>query len=348
MIIPEAVGDASRARRQGPPSTHHDPEDTRMVMLRAAAIAVAFVFALTGSALAQNYPSKPIRILVGFAPGGAGDIITRDFGVALGQALGQPVIVENKAGANGVIATEAAAKSPPDGYTLVLAINSTVTNPLLYKGIPFDVWKDLVPVGIVANTPLVLACTPTFAPKTLRELIDYAKAKPGQVTYGSPGNGSIIQLAMELMNSKADIRMTHVPYKGGAPAMTAVVAGEVNCSWFSIAQSLPLIKAGKLRALALTVKSPPLPEVPPAADTIPGYSADTWYGYLAPAGTPPAVVAKLNAELNRIGKTPEMVQRLESLGAIPMYGTPSEFATFMRAEATKWGDVITSTKITAD
>jgi tripartite-type tricarboxylate transporter receptor subunit TctC len=320
-----------------------------MNALRVIALLLAIGTGFIGSAVAQTYPTKPIRILVGFAPGGAGDILTRDYANALQKSLGQPVVVENKAGANGVIATEALAKSPPDGYTLVLAINSTVTNPLLYKNIPYDVWKDVVPVSLIANTPLVLGCNPSFPPKDLRELIAYAKAKPGEVTYGSPGNGSIIQLAMELMNFKAGIKMTHVPYKGGAPSMTAVLGGEVNCSWFSIAQSLPHIKAGKLRALAVTEKSPTLPDVPRAADAgVPGYTADTWYGYLAPAGTPQAIVDKLNAELNRIGKSPEMIERLNALGAIPMYGTPTEFASFMRSEAAKWGDVITATKITGE
>jgi tripartite-type tricarboxylate transporter receptor subunit TctC len=320
-----------------------------MTIVRSTAAALALAVTLTGTAVAQSYPTKPIRILVGFAAGGAGDILTRDFASALQKSLGQPVVVENKAGANGIIATEAVAKSPPDGYTLVLAINSTVTNPLLYKTIPYDVWKDFVPVSLIANTPLVLACTPSFPPKDLKELIAYAKARPGEVTYGSPGNGSIIQLAMELMNAKAGIRMTHVPYKGGAPAMTGVLAGDVNCSWFSIAQSLQNIKAGKLRALAVTEKSSTLPDVPRAADAgVPGYTADTWYGYLAPAGTPPAIVEKLNAELKRIGRTPEMLARLSALGALPMHGTSAEFASFMRSEAAKWGEVITATKITGE
>jgi tripartite-type tricarboxylate transporter receptor subunit TctC len=320
-----------------------------MRTLQASAIAILLFLGMPFQADAENYPVRPIRILVGFAPGGAGDILTRRYANALQESLGQPVIVDNKAGANGLIATEAVAKSPPDGYTLALAINSTVTNPLLYKNIPYDIWKDLVPVSLIANTPLVLACNPHLPANNLRELIALAKAKPGEVMYGSPGNGSIIQLAMELMNSKAGITMKHVPYKGGAPAMTAVLAGEVNCSWFSIAQSLPFIQDGKLRALAVTVASPTLPDVPTAADAgVPGYTADTWYGYLAPAGTPPEIVDKLNAEFNRIGKTPEIRERLNALGAIPMYGTPVEFGAFMRSEAKKWGDVITSTKITGE
>jgi tripartite-type tricarboxylate transporter receptor subunit TctC len=318
-----------------------------MPLMRALCLFVAIALGLAAPTAAQDYPTKPIKILVGFAPGGAGDLLTREYAKALQDAWGQPVIVENKAGANGVIATDAVAKSPPDGYTLVLAINSTVTNNFLYKNVTYDVWKDFAPVSLIANTPLVLACTPSFAPTTLKELI--AHARTNEVTYGSPGNGSIIQLAMELMNAKAGIKMTHVPYKGGAPSMAAVLAGEVNCSWFSIAQSLSNIRAGKLRALALTEKSPTLPEVPTAVEAgIAGYHADTWYGYLAPAGTPPAIVDKLNKELNRISKSPEMAARLNTVGAIPMFGTPEEFAAFMKAESVKWGEVITATKITGE
>jgi tripartite-type tricarboxylate transporter receptor subunit TctC len=321
-----------------------------MRRLLSGIAAIAALFAV-GTAAAQDYPSKPLRILVGFAPGGGGDILTRAYADALKESLGQPVVVENRAGANGILAAEMLAKAPPDGYTLGLAINSTVTNQFLYKTLSYDVWKDFVPVSLIANTTLVLACNPSLQAKNLTELIALAKNTAGGLNYGSPGNGSIIQMAMELMNLQAGIKMNHIPYKGGAPAMTAVLGGEVACSWFSIAQSLPQIKEGKLRPIAVgTAESnPTLPDVPPAAKAgVPGYAADTWFGYLAPAGTPAAIVNKLNAEFNRISRTPAMLERIEKLGAVPMYGTSAEFAAFMRAESDKWGSVIQKTGITGE
>jgi tripartite-type tricarboxylate transporter receptor subunit TctC len=316
-----------------------------------SSVAVVAALLTTGAVVAQDYPTKPIRILVGFAPGGGGDILSRAYADALRESLGQPVIVENRAGANGILATEMLAKSPADGYTIGLAINSTVTNQFLYKSLSYDVWKDFVPVSLIANTTLVLACNPQIAATNLGELIALAKNTSGGLNYGSPGNGSIIQMAMELMNVQAGIKMNHIPYKGGAPAMTAVVAGEVACSWFSIAQSLPQIKEGRLRPMAVGTaeSSPALPDVPPAAKAgVPGYAADTWFGYLAPAGTPAAVVSKLNSEFNRISRTPAMLERIEKLGAAPMYGTSAEFAAFMRSESEKWGSVIQKTGITAE
>ena len=310
--------------------------------------AAATVFA--SSAFAQAWPTKPLRIVVGFAPGGGGDIIARSFATELDKALGQSVIVENRPGANGAISVDLVAKSPPDGHSVVLAISSTVTNSVLKKDLPYDLWKDLAPVVMFATTPLVLVVHPDVPAKTTKEFIDLIKANPGKLNYGSPGNGSPIQLFQELLNVRMGLDIRHVPYKGGAPAQTAVLANEVQASWVSPAQSLPLVLAGKLRPLAVSTKqrSGTLPDVPSVSETVPGYSADVWYGFLVRAGSPQAAINRLNAEVSRINKTPAMTERMAKLGNIQLYNTPAEFAAFMKEEADKWGDLFKKVPIKAD
>jgi len=313
-------------------------------------IGVAATTLFASSAFAQAWPTKPLRIVVGFAPGGGGDIIARAFAGELDKALGQPVIVENRTGANGAIAVDLVAKSPPDGNTLALAISSTVTNSLLNKDLPYDLWKDLAPVVMFATTPLILVVHPDVPAKTAKEFIDLVKSKPGQLNYGSPGNGSPIQLFQELLNLRVGLDIKHIPYKGGAPAQTAVLANEVQASWVSPAQSLPLVQAGRLRPLAISTKqrSSALPDVPSLSETVPGYVADVWYGFLVRAGSPAAAINRLNAEVSRINKTPAMTERMAKLGNIQLYNTPAEFGAFMKEEADKWGELFKKVPIKAD
>jgi tripartite-type tricarboxylate transporter receptor subunit TctC len=313
-------------------------------------IGVAATTLFASSAFAQAWPTKPLRIVVGFAPGGGGDIIARAFAGELDKALGQPVVVENRPGANGAIAVDLVAKSPPDGNTLALAISSTVTNSLLNKDLPYDLWKDLAPVVMFATTPLILVVHPDVPAKTAKEFIDLVKAKPGQLNYGSPGNGSPIQLFQELLSLRVGLDIKHIPYKGGAPAQTAVLANEVQASWVSPAQSLPLVQAGRLRPLAISTKqrSSALPDVPSMSETVPGYVADVWYGFLVRAGSPAAAINRLNAEVSRINKTPAMTERMTKLGNIQLYNTPAEFGAFMKEEADKWGELFKKVPIKAD
>ncbi len=321
-----------------------------MKLARTFACALALTTLFATSAQAQTWPSKPLRMVLGFAPGGGSDILGRAFAAELGKALGQTVIVENKPGANGVIAMDAVAKSEPDGYTFGMAISSTVTNTLLRKEMPYDLWKDLTPVVLFSTTPLVLVVPPAFAPKTLQEFIALIKANPGKYNYGSPGNGSPIHLFQELLNYKVGLNIKHIPYKGGAPSMAATVSNEVQANWVSPIQSLGLIKAGKLRALAISTKqrSPVLPDVPSVSEVVPGYAADVWFGFMMRAGTPPAIVERLAKEVNRINKTPDMTARIAKMGAIQLSSTPAEFATFMKEEADKWSELFKVTPITVN
>jgi len=320
------------------------------VSAAALAVAAASAASFSVSVQAQAWPTKPLRIVVGFAPGGGGDIVSRAFAGELDKALGQPVVVENKPGANGAIAVDLVAKSPPDGHTIALAISSTVTNSLLKKDLPYDLWKDLAPVVMFGTTPLVLVVHPDVPAKTTREFIDLVKSRPGQLNYGSPGNGSPIQLFQELLNLRVGLDIRHIPYKGGAPAQTAVLANEVQASWVSPAQSLPLVQAGRLRPLAISTvqRSPTLPDVPSVSETVPGYSADVWYGFLVRAGSPAAGINRLNTEVNRINKTPAMTERMAKIGIIQLYNTPAEYTAFLKEEADKWGDLFKKVPIKAD
>ncbi len=321
----------------------------RVLLGAAMAMSVA-VTVFSGLARAQAWPAKPLRVTVGFVPGGGADIIARAFAVELEKSLGQPVIVENRAGANGVIAMDSVAKSAPDGHSIALAISSTVTNTLLKKDLPYDLWKDLAPVVLFATTPLVLVVHPDVPAKNTREFIDLVKANPGKFNYGSPGNGSPIHLFQELLSLKVGLNIKHIPYKGGAPSMTATLSNEVQANWVSTVQSLSLIQAGKLRPLAIStrMRSQTLPDVPAVAETVPGYAADVWFGFMVRAGTPEAAITRLNAEVNRINKTPAMGERVAKLGAIQLYSTPAEFGAFLKEEGEKWGELFKRVPIRAD
>ena len=291
---------------------------------------------------AATYPSKPIRIIVPFAPQGPNDILARLVGQKLTESWGPQVIVDNRPGAGTVIGTEIAARSPADGYTLLMVSTSTTVNPTLKKSLPYDTVRDFAPVIRIAETPNVLACHPSLPAANVAELIKLAKARPGQIAYSSGGVGTSTHLSAEMLTVLGGMKWTHVPYKGAAPATIAVLSGEVSCVIVSILPTLPYLKAKRLRALATTGERRPdvLPDVPTIAETVKGFSANAWFGIFAPAGTPPDIVAKLNAEIGRILQTPAMKEQLALDGAEFVPNTPAEFAARFKSEIAKWGNVV--------
>lgn len=315
---------------------------------RLTLVACIAMAALTGQA--QTYPVKPIKLLVGFPPGGGTDALARGLAVDLSKALGQQVIVDNRGGANGVIATSELAKAPADGYTLMMTISSHVTNVLLYPKLSYEL-KDFQPVSLVATSPFVLIAHPSFPPNNIKELLTLAKAKDKAVDFGSPGAGSTQHLSMELMNVMAGVKMTHIPYKGGAPALTDLLAGQVPLMFLTTVQSLPFLKEKKVKALAVSTahRTPVLRDVPTIAEAgVPGYESDVWFGVIAPGGTPKAVVDRLNTEIVRILKTPEMQKNLAEQGAEPVGSSPEQFGALIKSEYAKWADLIKRTGIKAE
>jgi tripartite-type tricarboxylate transporter receptor subunit TctC len=306
----------------------------------------AFCLALTVNphAIGQNFPAKPVRLIVPFPAGGGSDVIGRILAQKLSERLGQQVVVENRPGAGGSIGTEAAVRSAPDGYTMVLASTSEIAvNPAIYSKLSYDPLKDLTPIAMVASTPMVVIVSPSLPAKSIGELIALAKAKPGEINVASAGNGSFTHLASELFRSMTGVTWTHVPYKGAPPALTDTLGGQVQSFLSSVPSALGHIKTGRLRALAVTSakRSAEMPDVPTIAESgYAGFEANTWYGLLAPAGTPAPVVARLNAAANRVLAMPDVRQRLASEGGDALGGTPEQFAAFLRAEHAKWGRVV--------
>ncbi|MGH8619840.1 MAG: tripartite tricarboxylate transporter substrate binding protein [Burkholderiales bacterium] len=307
-------------------------------VLAAAALGVA------GSAVAQDYPARPIRVIVPFAAGGPGDVQVRLVGQKLTEALGQTVIVDNRGGANSIVGTELVAKAAPDGYTVLMVTAGYTVNVTLYPKLPYDSLKDLAPLTLMTKGPAIVVVHPSLPAKNIRELIAVAKARPGQLVFASSGTGSPSQLAVELFQIETGTRMIHVPYKGMAPGMTDLLAGQVQLAFPTIVAGVPLVQAGKLRALAVTgaQRTPAVPTVPTVAEAgVPGYEATNWYGLLVPGATPAPVVAKLNTELNRILRLPDVSERLLGLGMDPApTATPQEFGTLIRGEITKWAKVV--------
>ncbi len=295
-------------------------------------------------ASAQTYPVKPIRIVVPFPPGGATDILARDVAQKLTEAWGQQVIVDNRPGAGGNIGSELVAHSAPDGYTLEMGtVGTHAINASLYAKMPYDHVKDFAPVILVAGVPNVLVVNTAVPANSVAELIAYAKANPGKLNFASSGNGTSIHLSGELFKVMAGVQMTHIPYKGSAPAMQDLLGGQVQLMFDNLPPSLPQIKAGKVRALAVTslTRAPALPDVPTVAESgLPGFEASSWFGILAPAGTPPAIVAKLNAEIAKWLATPEAKEKLAKQGANAAGGTPEDFAKHIAAETAKWAKVV--------
>jgi tripartite-type tricarboxylate transporter receptor subunit TctC len=310
----------------------------------AIVVAAAASVTLTTIVSAADYPVRPIRLMVGFPAGGSTDVLSRQVGQALGQALQQQIVVDNRAGATGIVATEITARANPDGYTLMMATVAThAINPALYRKVPFDPVKDFAPVSLVASYPLLLAVNPNVPVKSVRELIEMARAKPGSVRYSSSGAGSPGHLASEMFKVAAKADMQHVPYKGGSPAIAAVLSGECQLNFGTLPGMMPHAKANRLRALAVTtaVRSPALPDVPTIAESgLPGFDVSSWAGLVAPAGIPKPVVAKLHRELVGALKQPLLSQRLSAEGAPPIGSTPEEFARFIREESVKWAAAV--------
>ena len=319
----------------------------RQGLLRAmAALAAIAAIAIAGSSAAQTpaYPTKPIRLVVPFPPGGATDIIARAVAQKLGEAWGQSIVVDNRPGAGGNIGTELVAKAPPDGYTLEMGtVGTHAINASLYAKIPFDHVKDFAPIILVAGVPNVLEVTPSLPVNSVQELIAYAKANPGKLNFASSGNGTSIHLSGELFKVMTGVQMTHVPYKGSAPAIQDLLSGQVQLMFDNLPPSLPQIKAGRLHALAVTsaTRAPALPDVPTVAESgLPGFEASSWFGLLAPAGTPPAIIAKINAEVATWLASPEGKEKLASIGANAAGGSPEDFARHIQAETAKWAKVV--------
>lgn len=307
--------------------------------------------ALTASAEAGDYPSAPVRIVVPFQAGGLTDILARAIAQQAGQHLGQQFVVENKAGASGNIGADFVAKSRPDGYTLLMgSIGTNAVNAHLFSRMPYDTLKDFAPIGLVASGTLMLVAHPSVPAADMKSLLAYAHAHPGKLTYASGGAGASQHLAGELLKTMAKVDIVHVPYKGVVQGVTDVVAGQVDLT-FDLATVEPHIRAGKLRPIAVAngKRSAAFPEVPTIAEAgVPGYEASAWYGLFAPAGTPPAVIAKLNAEVVRALSDPALRQRLATLGAEPAGSSPGELARFVRAEYDKWGRVVREAGIRLD
>ena len=310
--------------------------------LVAAAAAVFAALAGAGAAGAQNFPVKPIRLIVPFAPGGATDILARLIGQKLTEAWGQQVVVENRPGGGTVIGTDLVAKSPPDGYTLLMVSTSTVTVPTLLPKLPYDTLRDLAPVIQLVASPNVLAVHPSLPASSVRELIALARARPHQVAFGSGGNGTSTHLGGEILRLMARVSMVHVPYKGAAPSTIAVLSGEVAWQFSAILSTVPYLKAGRLRALAVSSlkRSPVLPDVPPVADTLPGFEASPWTGVSAPAGTPKELIARLNQEIARALNAPDARERLTRDGNEVVAAPAEQFDAFFRAQMDKWAKVI--------
>ena len=305
------------------------------------------VLALAGLALAagagaQNFPSKPIRIVVPFTPGGPNDIIARLVGARYTAAWGPQTVVDNRPGGGTVIGTDLVAKSAPDGYTLLMVSTSHAANPSLMPKLPFDTLRDFAAVGQAVSSPNLLVTHPSIPARTTRELLAIAKARPGQITFASGGSGAATHLAGELLKIMVGVDMTHIPYKGAGPATIDLISGQVTWMFGTILPTLPHVRAGKLRALAVSgaQRAAVLPAVPTVAEDVPGFEASSWYGIFAPAGTPPEVIARLNQEMARALTVPEVRQRLASEGTEVVAGSPEAFMTLFRAEVAKWTRVI--------
>lgn len=318
-----------------------------------ARAAFAALFALAAGASAQsNYPAKPIRYIVPFPAGGPLDIVARAIGQELNKAWNQPVIVDNRPGAGGNIGADVVAKSPADGYTILMgAVSTHAINPTLYSKLPYDPIRDFAPVTLITSVPNVLVVHPSLPVKTVKDLVALAKSKPGQLNFASGSTGSAGHLAGELFNSMAGVQMTHIPYKGAAPAVIDLIAGHVSLMFDNLASALPNIKAARVRAIAVTTlkRSPLLPELPTISESgLPGFDVSTWFGIFAPANTPPDVVNKLNTEVVRILRTSEMRERLATLGAEPVGNKPDEFLAFIKSEIPKYAKVIKASGAKAD
>ncbi len=315
----------------------------QVCMKLVAACLVAFALPMQAWSQAA-YPSRTVRILVGFPPGQATDVVARAVAQRLSETMGQQFFVENRAGAAGIIGSELAAKAPPDGYTLLMSSSGPLAvNPGLYAKLPYDPVKDFAPITLAVTVPLFIVANPSFPPNTVKELIARARANPGKISYASGGNGVTNHLAMELFKSTAGINMVHVPYKGGPPALTDLIAGQVAVMFETGPGALPHVRSGKLKGIAVgsLKRSSAAPDLPTVAESgVPGFDAVAWIAMVAPAGTPPPVIATLNAEIVKMLNLPDTKERFVALGAEPVGSKPEEFGAYMKAEIVKWGNVI--------
>jgi tripartite-type tricarboxylate transporter receptor subunit TctC len=320
--------------------------------LHLAAVLLAGSLALcAGPALAQAWPAKPVRLISPYPPGGTNDVTGRIVAERLQARLGQPVVLENKPGANIRIATEFVARSAPDGYTLFWTAAPHTVNPALYPKLPYDTLKDFAPIAQTVMLPVLMTVPSASPAKTLREFMDLVRTRPEAGTVSSPGNGSGPHLSLELLIGASGVPFMHVPYKGDAPALNDLLGGRLGGSMAAFGTPLPHVKSGKLRALAVvsTARMPQLPEVPTFAEAgFPQVDAYAWFGLLAPAGTPPAIIERVNSEVNAVLKSAEVAERFAALGAVPMGGSPADFDRFIRADLDKWARVVRERNIKPD
>jgi tripartite-type tricarboxylate transporter receptor subunit TctC len=309
----------------------------RRLALAGCLVAASFVAA--GAALAQKYPERAVRVVIPFAPGGGTDVLGRIIGARLGEALGAPFVIENRSGAGGTIGAEIVARAPADGYTVLFTSASHSIAPAMYSKIPYDSMKDFAPITLVAMVPNLLVVHPSLPVKTVQDLVKLARAKPGQLFYASAGAGSSVHLASALFVALAKVDMTAVHYKSGGLAMTGILSGEASLIFATMQSAMPFVRAGKLRPVAISTaqRNPALPDVPTVAEGgVKGYDASGWYGMLAPAGTPRAIIDRLQAETSRILGQPELRDRLASEGATAVGGTPEQFGKFIQEEIVRW------------
>jgi tripartite-type tricarboxylate transporter receptor subunit TctC len=312
--------------------------------LAAGVCAAASIAGLASPAAAADYPVRPVRWVVPYPPGGTTDVLARIVAQWLTEKMGQPFVIENKPGAGNNIGTEMVVNAPPDGYTMLLVNPANGINATLYKGLNFNFIRDIAPVAGIVRTPNVMEVTNSLQVKTVKEFIDYCKANPGKLNMASSGSGTSVHLSGELFKSMTGCDMVHVPYKGAGPALTDLMGGQVHVIFDNLPSSVPHIKAGKIRALAVTSaeREPSMPTLPTVGETVPGYEATAWFGIGMPRGTPRDVIDKVNAEVNRALADPKMRERLAELGGRPISGTPEDFGRTIAAETAKWEKVVIS------
>jgi tripartite-type tricarboxylate transporter receptor subunit TctC len=312
---------------------------------------MAVCLTATAASLAQGYPNKPIRLIVPFPAAGATDLFARTLGQKMGERLGASIVIDNKPGAGGSIGSDLAAKAPPDGYTLLLATTSTHSiGPALSQRLPYDTVRDFTPIAHVGNAPSIMLVPNNSPAKTVREWIDHAKKNPGRLNYASSGNGTIVQLTAELFKSQAGVFVTHIPYKGTALAIPDLIAGNLDVMFDSLPTGMPHVRDGRLRALGVTSlkRSPLAPELPPIADTLPGFESSTWFGLYGPKALPADMVARINTAANQALADPEVRDKLSRLGIEPVSSTPAQLAKMVAEDAAKWKKTVVERRITSD